>query len=491
MKFRKKLKDKLICLIVILLLISGLLNSVFTTKVLAADNLNISGSLETGLVLETEEEKFKDQVLFNLVLQNYLTLSSDLYLDLQFHSYRNSYWLDNNFELQELLQSERTNELAIREAYLNYYTDNVDWRLGRQVINWGSSLFMSPTDYFNARDYTVLSPEGQKMGVDAVRGRYYLSPELEVIGVITPYFTPYQLNPEDLYTRIEHFSGEAIGKTGAKIYGLLSENNLIDKESGLNYQLEVDDIEEQLQPQINLKDPGNNPENLQGGMEITARNINGFDISFSTYRGRDRDPAVDKKYLEQQIEELLNDYGTYVETKKQESESEEIKDFDEYIESENLNILDINLLYPRSNQIGVNVIGSLGSTGLWSEIGYSFYEQEQFDNRLEATAGFDHSFPAEIDFSGEFYYQQGRFAGEKNTELLIMRAERPFRTFHEKRLNLLYDLASEQYLIRPELEFSLTDGVSVDLCAVYVSDENELQAIPVSNQVSAGFTVNF
>jgi hypothetical protein len=46
----------------------------------------------------------------------------------------------------------------IREAYVSYLGEGYDIRLGQQIIPWGKSDGINPTDYFTAKNYTFLNP---------------------------------------------------------------------------------------------------------------------------------------------------------------------------------------------------------------------------------------------------------------------------------------------------------------------------------------------
>lgn len=57
-------------------------------------------------------------------------------------------------------------------AYVNYATDKLDVRLGRQRINWGLNLIWNPNDLFNALNFLDFDYE-ERPGTDALRVQYY------------------------------------------------------------------------------------------------------------------------------------------------------------------------------------------------------------------------------------------------------------------------------------------------------------------------------
>ncbi len=57
-------------------------------------------------------------------------------------------------------------------AYVNYASEKLDVRLGRQRINWGLNLIWNPNDLFNALNFLDFDYE-ERPGTDALRVQYY------------------------------------------------------------------------------------------------------------------------------------------------------------------------------------------------------------------------------------------------------------------------------------------------------------------------------
>ncbi len=68
----------------------------------------------------------------------------------------------------------------IREAYLSYFGDGFDLRLGQQIIPWGKSDGINPTDYFTAKNYSVLNPDDEVKRVGAPSLNISFTPEAGV-----------------------------------------------------------------------------------------------------------------------------------------------------------------------------------------------------------------------------------------------------------------------------------------------------------------------
>jgi hypothetical protein len=83
-------------------------------------------------------------------------------------------------------------EPTLREAYLGFYSERVDIRLGQQRIVWGNSEGVAPNDVLNARDNRnrlQLDPEMLHIPTLAARADFDLGiAVLELVG--QPFFTP-------------------------------------------------------------------------------------------------------------------------------------------------------------------------------------------------------------------------------------------------------------------------------------------------------------
>ena len=55
----------------------------------------------------------------------------------------------------------------IREAYGSFLGQGIEIRLGQQIIPWGKSDGVNPTDYFTAKDYTLLNPDEEVRRIGA------------------------------------------------------------------------------------------------------------------------------------------------------------------------------------------------------------------------------------------------------------------------------------------------------------------------------------
>jgi len=83
--------------------------------------------------------------------------------------------------------------LEIREAYVEIYglfSKNLDVKIGRQRIAWGSADKFNPTDNVNPYDFEDILDFGRHRGSDAVTLNYYFSSDYSLQSVFVPFFQP-------------------------------------------------------------------------------------------------------------------------------------------------------------------------------------------------------------------------------------------------------------------------------------------------------------
>jgi len=83
--------------------------------------------------------------------------------------------------------------LEIREAYVQLFgflTKNLDVKIGRQRIVWGTADKLNPTDNLNPYDLEDVLDFGRHRGSDAISLDYYFNSEFSLQGVYIPFFQP-------------------------------------------------------------------------------------------------------------------------------------------------------------------------------------------------------------------------------------------------------------------------------------------------------------
>lgn len=156
--------------------------------------------------------------------------------------------------------------LEIREAYAdirNFLIDNLDLRIGRQRIAWGTADKLNPTDNLNPDDLEDIWDYGRHLGSNAIKLSYYVG-DYTISAVFIPTFTPAVLPRSEW---IDVFSGEFSMPIPISYESITIQN-----------------------PEPSLK------ESSKFGLKISKRNFYGFDFSISYVYGRD-DLPIPKRII--------------------------------------------------------------------------------------------------------------------------------------------------------------------------------------------------
>ena len=65
----------------------------------------------------------------------------------------------------------------LREAYVSYSKPGHEIKVGQQIIPWGKSDGVNPTDYFTAKNYTLLNPDDEVKRIGAPALHYNFTPD--------------------------------------------------------------------------------------------------------------------------------------------------------------------------------------------------------------------------------------------------------------------------------------------------------------------------
>lgn len=79
---------------------------------------------------------------------------------------------------QNLFHKKNILDIDFREAYLNLYLKNFDFRIGQQIIVWGRADGFNPTNNLTPHNYTVFSPDedDKRLSNFVVKGTYNYYP---------------------------------------------------------------------------------------------------------------------------------------------------------------------------------------------------------------------------------------------------------------------------------------------------------------------------
>jgi hypothetical protein len=207
-----------------------------------------------------------------------------------------------------------TMNIDLREAYVDIYDffiENLNVRIGRQRIAWGTGDKLNPTDNLNPYDLENIWDFGRHLGSDGIKASYYID-DFSLTLVYIPLFTPAVL-PRGSWADI---LSPPVELPGGLTLGSMSDTITL--------------------PQTSLWDSSTI------GAKISFLLFN-FDFSFSYIYGRDCLPIADNSTLTtpgMPVVDIANE-----------------------------------LFYPRVHIAGADAAGELFSIGVWAEVAVFFPEK--------------------------------------------------------------------------------------------------------------------
>ncbi len=328
---------------------------------------------------------------------------------------------------------------------------NIDVRIGRQRIAWGTADRLNPTDNLNPYDLQDPFNFGERIPSDAILLLWYLPHDFSISGVFLP-----------------HFSSPLLPETSLPIFTFFDASSLAELPEGLT----VVKTEDTIIP----------PEKRDFKNSSFAAKVSGnlfkWDFSFSFYKGYDYFPLSDTVKI----------YPV------------------DSLNPQNLN-MDIYLSFPSYKCIGFDFAGELFSIGLWGEAGLfmpdefvmkiittvptgnplmPFYTEERdstilSDPYLKFTTGLDYTFKwgtyVNVQWNHGFFFERG----EDLHDYLVGRIEQ--KLFEERfiaALNGIFEIAELDdfennygYSLIPELTYKPTDNVELTGGVSFIDGEGD------------------
>ncbi len=403
--------------------------------------VNISGSVLTDNRFRVEEENNK--FVRN---ENRLTLKLDSDIS-GAHAY-GEVWL-RGWGVPGVSQSNNLQEpgkekimpwaIDFREAYIEFQkllSDNLELRVGRQIIAWGTADKLNPTDNINPDDLEDIMDFGRKLGTNAVKITYYLG-EFNITAVYVPIFTPAVLPSQDW--------ASALSPSFSLPSGMLVEN---------------------------FNDAIILPENNPGDSSMAAVKIGGnlfnYDVSISYFYGRDDLPLVNQAEI--------TPAG---------------------LTSVNVNA---EMIYPRMQVIGLDLAGAIGKIGIWAEgaaflpeeiemltdlsaLGMGVQSSIAVDNEpyFKYVVGGDYTFKNGIYINAQYLHGFIHERGEDNLEDYLMAGIE--KKFFNDELKVMLGLGGEirdfnawednyAIMIFPELSYYPVDNTEIILGAYLIDGKD-------------------
>lgn len=171
-------------------------DSIYSTENPEEAKLKISGELLTDqrFMLKKNHDWAWNENRLSLKLDKRISGSSSFYSEV---------WL-RNIGLPNLLESSDLYNkglvdpynMEVLEAYVqmsSFLTPNLDLKIGRQRITWGTADKLNPTDNLNPYDLEDVLDFGRHRGSDAVNLNYYLNSDFSLQAVFIPFFQPANL----------------------------------------------------------------------------------------------------------------------------------------------------------------------------------------------------------------------------------------------------------------------------------------------------------
>lgn len=364
----------------------------------AVEDIDFGGEIEQDVVYNQDTEQTDWLTNFSLEINKNFGFDKHLYLNPVFDYYYN--------------EDEDSAELDLKEGYLDFYLSKADIRVGKQFVNWGTAYKINPSDMINPTDYTAEDPLDGDLAVNSASVKYYLDNNTEISGVIIGEFVPAVVSDE---------------VNNSIISGILA-----NFPAGKVLPVEVDE------PEID------SPVEAEYALQFTRRNVNGFDLSTSYFKGYEDSANLitDLSSIPQQIA----DNGSAT----------------------------LEFGYKETQALGFNAIGSIGEIGVWTEANYAYNEDEE--KTFDIVVGGDYTFKNDLYTVGQLFHRQyDDFQLERDDiNYLILYGDQPFKQIHKWQVSMIYDIDNSEFLLNPEINFSMTNNIKLNLGTVVNSDFNNL-----------------
>ena len=303
-------------------IMTGILLALFSNSYAQAD-FSINGYLKTDNRMLTDDKSFTwNENQLGLKFEGSYSSNYHLYSEVRLRGFgfpevsqtTDLQGKDNIYKL----------ELEFREAYLDLYQlglQDLDVRIGRQVITWGTADKLNPTSNICPEDLEDVFNFGEQAGVNSFLATYYWK-DFTFSGVYVPTFTPAVL-PSGIYasalsTPMEFPAGMTLRKYWDKI--ILPEQKFTESS------------------QVAFK---------------VGTNLFDYDLSVSYYYGRDDLPLLNNVIIIP-----VDTLGTIDATAE--------------------------MIYPKMQVIGADFAGSLLDVGIWGEAAFTITEKIMLSTDLTA-----------------------------------------------------------------------------------------------------------
>ncbi len=132
-----------------------------------------------------------DHISFFKELENSINSRNQTSLDIDIEAdIGQNYSLFSSLEFRNDLSDHSRDRFFMQELYVDFFSKNIDFRVGKQRLTWGKADGFNPINVFGVTDYTdVLDTEDEKPGIFALSGKLFMK-DWEIQLVYSPIFTP-------------------------------------------------------------------------------------------------------------------------------------------------------------------------------------------------------------------------------------------------------------------------------------------------------------
>ena len=337
-----------------------------------------------------------------------------------------------NLKIRNDLADKSRNRIFLNEFYVDFFTKNVDLRIGKQIINWGQADSYNPLDNFNPRDLSdILDTENEVLPIYGTRLKYYIK-DLTFDLVFAPVFTPSILpHPESRWTS--------------------DLPTFIPNPTSPDFMLKANYTFAEFTPNYTIG------KDLQLGLK-TSYSFPGWDLGMSYYYG-------------------FNDVPKYIPTYGFTNPGE-------------VNI-QITPDYYKWHVLGIDFATSIGQFGIRSETGLFVSEKTDFFERdpvfVQAVLGIDRTFVnvfnennlmVILEWIQEFVIDGDSFVSNDFNHYfqraLFLRLQQDIGNFTQFSLQAVYDFKSQDFYLQPHLSYEISNGFNVTLASdIIISKSRE------------------
>ena len=421
------MSKKLLAFLIITLLIFNI-----PALALNTENLEYGGKIKQDIVYNNATEKWQGYSGIEIELEKSFGFDKRAYL---------------NTELYTNYQNEKFTDLKVdvNQAYFDFYLKNSDLRIGKQKINWGSAYKINPSSMTNPYDLTAQNPTEEKLGVPAIKNKYYFNNTTSLTGVIITDFVespvPDSLK-QNMITGIKTDFKSQLIKQGISNNqaNQIIKNNL----NVVHTKPEIDELSE-----------------LEYAFNFMKRNVRGFDLSASYFNGYEDIPSIttELESIQKDLVYIASNYPTNINT-------------------------ELNIGYKRTQGFGLNAIGAISNVGVWSEINYQVNEDDE--KTTDVVLGSDYTFENNLYTVAQFIHRDYSDYQIPREEMnyLLFHGDLPFRQIHNIKTNIIYDLGIGNYMFNPEMTFSLSNNLNLDLGTVITGEKESSESHSLFNMMS-------